>query len=162
MKHEMTPREFSKACDGLIRMIGPRAEIWTSILRGSKGSLQSSVYTNWPHGDPAFRIEADSFADLFPQIEAKWVAYKETHRAKTIRRLALEIIRITAELGECTDAALRGVYGFSDADVTELGSQACEDANVIAGNGPFKIVANGGANASGLENVDRDKTEPLQ
>ena len=158
----MTPKEFKSAIEAFVPKLGERGKVYVSIHYGVEGALEAGVYTNWPMGDPCFRAHADTFSDLFPLICDRWEAYKDAHRTKTIRKLALEIIRITAEFGECTDAHLRGVYSFSAKDVTELGTLACADANAIAGNGPFSIVANGGANAHGLENVTRDEAGSLQ
>lgn len=158
----MTPTEFKAAALAFANDIGPRAKIWASINYGDKHALEASVYTTWPTGDPEFKVYSDSFADLFSFIQSKWIEHQAAYRAKTIRKMALEIIRITAEQGQCTDAALRGIWQFSDEDVTTYGALACEDANKIANNGPFSIVVNGGANAPGLENVERGAATPLQ
>lgn len=147
----MTPKEYAVAIYEFQAEIGSRAHIWTRAGYGQYGSredaLAASVYTNWPGNDRVFEVKANEFDDLLNKVKEKWQSYKAEHRARTIRSMALEIIRITAEHGECTDAALRAGT-FSDAEVTELGPEACEDADKIAGGGPFKIKPIAIANAA--------------
>jgi hypothetical protein len=98
-------------------------------------------------GSQDFRVDGDTFAELHNALTTKWAEYEAKHRAETIRRMALAIIRITAELGECTDAALRNCGEFDPGQIKSYGEQACNDANDIAGRGPFSIIVKGGANA---------------
>lgn len=108
-KSEMTPREYRDAVAEFLLGVGPKAEVHTStnsyglaLSAGlySKGLCQSA-------NDGHFRVEADTFTEVFRKLTAKWTEYEAQYRAETIRMMALAIIRITAELGECTDAALR-------------------------------------------------------
>lgn len=85
------------------------------------------------------RLTAETWADAFTLADEKWAERKANHRASTIRRIALTIIKITADRGECKDADLR-MADFSDSEISELGQDACEDANTIASNGPFAIT----------------------
>jgi hypothetical protein len=150
---EMTAREFSDAVTKLAAGMGPRGSISTFImdrLCGADGApLYSAVY---PTGDysrgPEFTVTAETFAELHAGLRDKIAAHAEVYRTRTIRKMALAIIRITGELGHCTDAALRNCGEFDPEQVTAFGELACTDANEVAGKGPFTIVALGGANGA--------------
>lgn len=93
---------------------------------------------------PFFTVTADGWRDLLQACEAKWAEYSDQHGVNVTREMALAIITITADLGECTDAALRAK--FDAADIARYGERACEQATSMASNGPFSIVKLTGAN----------------
>lgn len=144
----MTPIEIRDAARALAKEIGEKARVYPSIdlNTDSNHALRGSIYTNWPVGDPEVRVEADSWDELFTLLRERWEAHKEEHCRRVIRKMALEIIRVTAERGVCTDADLR--ITFTNAEVERLGADACSDANEIASNGPFEISRIEGANAA--------------
>jgi hypothetical protein len=145
---DISAREFADFVKSFEKSIGPRALVSTSILHHADGPLHCCVYpTGYRAGGADFSVRAENFTALFERVNARWNEYSDVHRARTIRKMALAIIRITAELGECTDTALRNCGEFDPDQVTALGAQACADASEIAGKGPFTIVAIGGANA---------------
>jgi hypothetical protein len=150
---EMTAREFRSAAGALKRELGPRAEISTFVMSDHEYSRKSAPLRCcvYPAGSmisgPEFSVDAETFAELFAMLKAKLASHAEVYRTRTIRKMALAIIRITGELGECTDAALRNCGEFDPDQVKAFGELACADANEIAGKGPFSIVAIGGANA---------------
>lgn len=113
-----------------------------------KGPLAASIYPDGVTKPCALRVYGDDWATLLDAVRAKWAEHSSIHRTRRIREMALAIIRITAEQGTCTDAALRGDGGFTDAEVSALGSEACADADAIAANGPFSIFTIAGANAA--------------
>jgi hypothetical protein len=145
---EMTGLEYRKAVAEFASTVGPKAECYTSLNEHGPlfhVSLYSSGITQRVGG--YFRVNGDTWSELFKALTDKWAEYEAQHRAETIRKMALAIIRITAELGECTDAALRNCGEFDPGQVNAYGEKACADANEIAGKGPFSIVVMGGANA---------------
>jgi hypothetical protein len=143
---EMTGHEYRAAIKALAASIGPKADIWMAMNDDGK-LFRSSVYSRGMMGNMDFQVYGDTFAELYAALTTKWAEYEAQHRAGTIRKMALAIIRITAELGHCTDAALRNCGEFDPGQVKAHGEQACTDANEIAGKGPFSIVVMGGANA---------------
>tara|TARA_R110002074_G_C12558458_1_gene667652 strand:+ start:39367 stop:39807 length:441 start_codon:yes stop_codon:yes gene_type:complete len=146
----MTPQEAVAAFDTLERRIGSDAGVFVSLNCGrykSEGAVSVSVRPYGWQSQENFSVFADDFADLLAKTTAKWDEIKAEHRARRIRKMALEIIRITAEHGVCTDAALRAGK-FSDAEVTDLGPDACTDATEIASNGPLSITPLAKANAA--------------
>lgn len=116
----------------------------TSRWEVGPDALSATAYPRGVGKDSVFTVTADDWSALLTATKEKWAEYTDEHAARTIRAMALAIIRITAELGECTDAALRSE--FSEAEVRRHGERACADANDIAGRGPFSITRFGGAN----------------
>lgn len=146
----MTPQEAAAAFRALERSIGDQAYVYVSLNNGrydDSRALTVSIRPNGYSGGEHISITADDFDDLFAKVTAKWAEFKDEYRIRRIREMALEIIRITAEHGICTDAALRAGK-FSDAEVTDLGPDACTDATEIASNGPFSITPLAKANAA--------------
>lgn len=147
IKVEMTVTEYRASTLALAKSVGPGAQIWT-YLQSSGPLFTATFYSRGVgYGDAEFAVTGDTLGDLYKSLADKWGEYGEAHRTRTIRKMALAIIRITAELGECTDAALRNCGEFDHAQIKAYGEQACNDANDIAGKGPFSIVVMGGANA---------------
>lgn len=150
---DMTLAEFRKGYLALAREIGPRAEIYPSF-NDSGPILGASVY---PLGitsgrrDIEFRVHGETLSELLNALTVKWAEHSETYKRRTIRKMALAIIRTTADLGECTDAALRNCGDFDPGQIALFGQQACADANDIAGRGPFSIITKGGANGAPVE-----------
>lgn len=145
----MTPKEFQTALRGLSKEIGAHADVFVSISLGGRRepALYGNVYVNGMSHGISFSEEADTFDAMLEKLTAKWVSHKEEHERQFVRKLALRIIEVTAEIGECTDAALRG-RDFSTEDVIRYGERACTEANDIAGRGPFKLRMLGQSNGA--------------
>jgi hypothetical protein len=142
----MTPKEAKIAFKALAKEIGIKADVLLSFGYG-KPALSVSIYPSGiasANHNRYFQVDAEDFQELFDASVAKWAEYRDRHRSQIIREMALAIIRTTASLGECTDAALRNE--FHAGDIAQYGKDACEDANTIAGKGPFTIKTKGGAN----------------
>lgn len=147
-KADITGFEYQEAIKVLLPTIGPRAEIYTSVCHDGvlySASLYATGITR--NSELNFTVRANTFAALLKAVQDKWAAHSGDHEKRTVRKMALAIIRITAELGACTDAALRNCGEFDAGQIARFGSQACEDANEIAGKGPFTITHAGKANA---------------
>jgi len=106
--------------------------------------LGAQIYPLGLLGKVTLQASGDTYRELLADCEAKWAAHSDLHAANTIREMALAIIAITADQGECTDAALRAK--FDAADVRRHGDAACAQATEMASNGPFSIVTMSGAN----------------
>lgn len=144
----MNPTEIRERLKTLAGNLGERGRVWVSVdSGGSCLPVSGSVYTNWPNSDSVFRVEAETWPELLDLLDQRWTEYSEEHTRRMIQKMALEIIRITAEQGECTDAALRG-FTFTAADVEAFGRDACSKADEMANNGPFSIITLAKANAA--------------
>lgn len=101
----------------------------------------ASVYPDGVCGNtPYFYVFANDWDELISNLRSEWRDRQVEFHKKTVREMALAIIRITAELGACTDAALRGAK-FTNEQIERLSAAAVEDADRIAGNGPFSVIA---------------------
>lgn len=131
--------------------IGPNADLSVRIdadqWRPADGG--EVVATAYPYGitkSQPLCAQGHSFAEAISNLEALWEKHSAEHRVQTTRAIALAIIRITSELGRCTDAALRAE--FDPGAVKRWGDDACKMADDMAGRGPFKIVKAAKANAA--------------
>lgn len=145
---DLTLTEARDAFKAFTASVGPKARC-SAELCVSMGD--ATVYAFFQPRDSVgggnFLIYADTWRDLLTKCEEKWAEFSERHAANLIREMALAIIDITADHGECSDAALRAK--FDAADVMRFGERACEQATEMASNGPFSIVSLSGANDIG-------------
>lgn len=144
---DLTHAEAMIAFRELAREIGPKAELYPglSVSHPILGeALYTSVYPEGILGKGLFYVRASDYRETLVKVAAEWEERGSTYIAKTVREMALAIIAITADQGECTDAALRAQ--FDAADVAKYGERACEQATEMASNGPFSIVKLSGAN----------------
>lgn len=147
---EPTPAELKVTFNVLAKEIGPKCllSVYVGISFADKPlyvSVQPKGYSAGGKAEETFSVQADTWADLIAEVRTEWAKRSDNSRAQTIRDMALAIIRITADLGQCTDAALRAE--FDPTDVERYGAEAIISADEMASNGPFSIVATVGANA---------------
>ena len=142
----MTPTEIRDWTRKFAKSIGPQAEVFTYISSCGK-PVHGSLYVNGMVRDVTVGVDADTFPEMMTLLEAAWSTRRDEHRQKTVRKMALEIIRLTAEYGAATDAALRSA-GFDQTEIDAVGAEAVADANEIASNGPFEIASVANANAA--------------
>jgi len=109
---------------------------FTAVLepKGTMGKVRLSA--------PVYEL-----ADAAPALRAMWDEHKDLHASNTIKSMAFAIIRLTAEQGECTDAALRAE--FDAREVADYGDRAADLATEMGGNGPFRVIRLTGANDMG-------------
>lgn len=146
----MTPKEIHAACKALATEIGSSARVGVMVDEGVQSKAKCIVGFCRPVGfganAPSIVVYADDWQDAFDEMRERWAEMREHTEAGTIKRMALAIIRLTAEQGECTDAALRAE--LSPGDVDRFGERAVTLADEMASNGPFSIVRTVGANAA--------------
>lgn len=144
-----TISEIQAGCRALAEKVGPKSYVTLSITSGSTvASLYTKGFVRDPDDMGSFEVFAHNFTDpaaALQELEEKWLAERKARSDRIVEQMALSIIRLTAEFGECTDAALRAEYGQ---DVAELGAEALERANSMAANGPFSIRTTQSANAA--------------
>jgi hypothetical protein len=141
----MTPTEILSRIRELKSTMSPDAEI--SMMIGSYVGSYVSVYPEgYGLGKTTKTFDFSSFKDVFDDITAWWADEKTSIYDVVIKKMALAIIRITNDQGECSDAALR--MEFSDFYVRLLGTEAEAKANDMAQNGPFTIINTDLSNAA--------------
>jgi hypothetical protein len=152
MKRDLTHREAFEAFAAFAKNVGAKCEA-SVMLRGPTpygvvAEGQELIGFFRPQGNgasqPSFIIYAEDYGSMLAAFEAKWAEHAELHAANVERAMALAIITLTADVGECTDAALRAT--FSAEDIARYGERACAQATEMAGLGPFSIVTLAGAN----------------
>lgn len=142
----MDMMELRLETNKLAREVGPNAEV--SVYFGSRVTYDSSSVSLaiYPEGmvrsdrDAIVRVyadEKDDAATLFQKARVQWAGHKDAHAAAIIEEMALEIIRITALFGSCTDAALRPKFGTR---VATYAAAAADKANLMAAGGPFTVL----------------------
>lgn len=92
----------------------------------------------------------ENIADFIPEARAWWNERKSKLNAEKIRRMALAVIEVTADKGECLPADLRA-RSFSDAEIKSFGTLACEEAQRLADAGPFSISDGNTGNGAPIE-----------
>jgi hypothetical protein len=150
----MTPKEAQVEFRKLAESIGPKAEVFVYVpmrrYDPNEGSLDATIYPDGMGRSSLTRVTADDFETLLDRVRVAWAAHEETRRNRLVKALALKIIELTAEHGECTKAMLRA-ESFEPADVDRYAAIACTLADGMAGLGPFKVLEAPGSNAGGAD-----------
>lgn len=138
----MTPHQIRDALAALKKHIGGPNTYLSLDFRKDPNPLHLTIYPNdilTKTRDEVFHSEAASWEALFTNANAAWETHKDRIHAAVIRRMALEIIRITADTGQCTDRDLR-LTDFTEAQVTTYAQRAADEADTIAATGPFAVI----------------------
>lgn len=145
----MTPKEIQAAVRALRDEIGGKCDVSFWIASDAYRGKPITIHCR-PRGykvDAYIHGEVDDWPEALAFVRAKWAEIAADVRRETVRKMALAIIRITADIGQCTNAALRA-DDFTERDIEMYGEEACQQADSMAANGPFKITALVGANAA--------------
>lgn len=144
----MIATELHSELAAIKRDVGPHAYVSLSIT-ADEGERPVYICI-YPYGmvrnEGYVHVRCADFEEALHKIRAKWTAYKERFSKTITRKMALAIIRLTDEFGECRDAALRDE--FDPGQIASFGKEACQLANTMASKGPFAIIAMVGANAA--------------
>jgi len=144
----MTPTEIKAALKAIAVDAGPKAYASIDISADSRATISAGLYPEGITGHSmCIRVEADDFSEVIDKLNRAWEARRDLQDKQTIRKMALSVIEISTDHGECSDAALRGA-GFSQRQIDAMGATACSEATRLAAGGPFSIVATIGANAA--------------
>lgn len=149
----MTPTEIRDELVAFAEEIGPRAYVGLDIdTHNRRGPVAGCIYPEGIAGsvDRIGGFHGDDFREVIDAMRAEWSSRVTQHRAARIKSMALSIIEITADQGQCTEAALR-VAGFSQSEIEAHGADACATADHYGSKGPFSIVTIPGANAVAAE-----------
>lgn len=123
------------------KIVSPNAQLYIHITTSHDAPISAMCYVDGigRSDDRRFGVEADDWETLFELLNKRWREYSSTYEAEIVRKIALEIIRITADRGECTEAALRACRNISQEEIERFLDRAVADANAIASNGPFSV-----------------------
>ena len=138
-----TAAEVRDGLADLCREIGAKAAAYVQL--SNSYSLCATIHPDGILGN--VRIQSRDLADwgdVIPALREAWAEHEALHASNTIKAMAIAIIRLTAELGECTDSALR--VEFDQTQIDRHGDAAAELATEMGANGPFSIVRLGAGN----------------
>ena len=139
----MTPQEIRDAVDEIAKPFGPSAYVNIEIKAGGdwtgKGLIAANCYPYGVGRDHHVHATGSTFKETLDELRAKIAADQSKIDVATTRKLALKIIELTMDLGECSISALRGA-GFDEWKITRFGAAACEQAGKMAAGAPFVIV----------------------
>lgn len=138
----MTPQEIHDELRALCVEIGPKAEAHVIISNTYMPSC--SIEPDGLLGKIRLSADAKEWSEIIPALRALWEEHRDLHASNVIKGMALAIIRLTAERGECTDQALR--VEFAQQDIDRYGEQSADLATEMGGKGPFKIITTGAGN----------------
>jgi hypothetical protein len=150
---DFTHREAREAFYDFLAEVGSSAHLHVTINNvtgwGSDTNLSATVYPKGLTGVGSreqFDARADTYRELLAALREAWASRADAYAATTLRAMALKIIEITADIGECTDAALRA--DFDAKDVERFAAIAADTANTLAAGGPFEVIVTSGANSN--------------
>ena len=129
------------------KSIGPKCQMHLSIELKDHHLVSGWMY---PLGDtgperPFIYHSCETFDELLDYFLARWRGLETRVHDELVKQMALEIVRLTGENGECTEAALR--QKFDPKDIERFGPSALRQADGLASNAPFSIVPSPGGNA---------------
>ena len=137
MTEVQTPPQIMEALKSICAEVGPKAEAHASVSHN--GLAGGSLHPDGILGTPRLYVHGHTeWSGVVEALRGKWEEYRDLHAANTIKGMAMAIIRLTAECGECTDGALR--CEFTQQEIDRHGEAAADLATEMGANGPFKIV----------------------
>lgn len=131
----MTPIEIRDALKLLDKRIGAASICGIRVTIYGKKPIAASI--NNSKLGVNIDVEADDWAEAFAKLHEAWDEARKDGQSKLIKSMAIAIIRLTDERGECTDQMLRAE--FDAGDVTAFMDRAIERADEMAANGPFIV-----------------------
>lgn len=149
----MSAEDAVKAFNAFRDRVGSKADVYVSLntcrYSAKDEPLSMALYNRGSALDKClFTVTAATFDGLLEATLKRWAEHEDQYAIDTIKAMALDIIRITDERGQCSDADLRA-GAFVDDEVVRFGEQACAKAAEMASKGPFSIVSLGGSNRVG-------------
>lgn len=139
----MSAADLIGQCRALAAQLGPRADVTISIIPAMpKKSTLIHIRPNGIGHSAAQTVSGNEWADTFAAAR-EWIAtHKQVHRNNIIRKMALAIISITDEFGECAEARLRAA-DFAGDEITEFHEAACARAGEMCQGAPFSVLMEG-------------------
>ena len=130
----------------IVAEIGPKAMASVYMAEGDymHGYMSADLRPEGTLGKVTLTVRFADWSEIIPGLRAAWAEHRELHASNATKGMALAIIRLTAENGECTDSALR--CEFVQQEIDCYGDAAAALATEMGGNGPFEIVRLGVGN----------------
>lgn len=138
----MTAAEIRRHCEDVAAVLGggkADVKLWISAADRTPNFVTVMLCPGGVN-DPSYHFEyGDTYRDALAKARDWAQANRTTYRDKLIHRMALAVIDITHEHGQCSEALLRA-RNFDDADIAVLHGHACARASEMAGGMPFAVA----------------------
>lgn len=142
----MIPSEILDGLKVLTAEVGPTALANVYLAHGDymSGHAAATLRPEGTLGKVALSVKFTAWDEILPGLRAAWEEHRDLHENNVIKTMAIAVITLTAEHGECSDSALRAE--FSQQEIDRYGDRAAALATDMGGNGPFEIVRYGAGN----------------
>lgn len=135
----MTAAEIQARCKGIATLIGAGGDATMMIHAHWRVAEAASVMVTYGAGSGEYEFfRAPTAAEALGQAEAFASTQAPLRAERAIRKLALDIIDLTDQHGECTVAMLRG-RRHDQSDIDAFTDAACIRAGEMSGNAPFEV-----------------------
>lgn len=139
----MTALEIRERVRAIAATLGPKAHVSADVTASRHGWSEAVTVAAYPDdigaSSTAKHFNADTFEAALAAAEAWAATYAPIRREAAIRKLALDLIDLTDQHGNCTVAMLRG-RGHGQDDIDTYRDAACARAGEMSGNAPFAIM----------------------
>jgi len=142
----VNPSEILAGLKEIASEVGPNALATVYLAEGDymRGYASASLHPEGTLGAVTLNVKFTEWSEIIPGLRAAWEEHRDLHSSNKIKSMALAVIRLTAEQGECSDSALR--CEFTQQEIDQYGDRAAALATEMGGNGPFEIVRYGVGN----------------
>jgi hypothetical protein len=140
MTEAMSASDLTDACAALKLTIGAKASVSIVISNTRYHTGDAVGIIVYPAGFGATEsFRGATWSEAFAAAYAWAATHKQIRRNNIIRKMALAIISITDEFGECAEARLRAV-DFTREEITEFHEAACARASEMCASAPFSVL----------------------
>lgn len=118
---DLTHAEAAAAFLALSKTVGSACQVYVHLSSSLAGpALDAEIYTKGiaRSGGATLSVRGNSYRELLAACEAKWAEHSDLHGSNVIRELALAIIAITADQGECSAALKANRAALSPVEVS--------------------------------------------
>lgn len=140
MEDAMTAERLAEWTRDLRMAVGPQASVHPTISDcryDKKSPIEIGIYTDG-HMHERHCFKGNTWSDAFTAAFAWAATYQTIAHDGLIRRMALAIIDLTDQHGECLAVHLRGRHFTAD-DIAGYSVAACQRASEMSAMAPFEV-----------------------
>lgn len=136
----MSVSDLLAECRALASQMGPKAEVRVGVMARYGGNdAMVHIYPDGMARSLGETAEGKSWPEAFAAAQVWISTHKQVRRNNIIRKMALAVISITDEFGECPEARLRAA-DFSRDEISEFHQVACARASEMCASAPFSVL----------------------
>ena len=133
----LTVEDVTLLCAEISKIIGQKSNVYANISPNVGCSI--ALYPLGICASQGERFSGATWSEAFRKARKWALTGGVVYSNATIRRMALAVIEITDEHGECTVAALRR-QKFDDVEIEAFKEDACQRANEMCQGRPFVVL----------------------